>query len=129
MRVGLVVKPEIRGSAARATMLSRSAPSAKMAMPRSEGTWHLRRIRHDPSLRLAQAGHDGVRSDGLLLVVAPVHEYCPTSGPLAGFDVAPTVADHVAPPKVETEVGRSLQKQTGTGFRQPQPSASSCGQT
>src|ERR1700722_17236069 len=112
MSVGLVVKPEISGSAARATMVSRSAPSPKMEVLYSGGTGHPRRVSHDPSFRVTETGRDGVRADRLFLVVAPVHEPSPAAGALAGFHVAPTIANHVTPPEVETEVGRGPLEQT-----------------
>src|SRR5580704_1249145 len=119
MRVGLVVKPEIRGSDARATTVSKSAPSPKMEMLYSGGTGHPRRVSHDPPFRLAQAGRDRVRADWLFFVVAAVHEHGSTADPLAGFDVAPAITNHVTPPEIETEVGRSPLEQAGLWLAAP----------
>src|SRR5208337_4661668 len=102
--VGLVVNPRIHGLSASSRMEAQSAPSAKI-LTRNEATSGIARHSHwhasmsapkNPLRGFAQRADSHERPIGTLFGVAVVDEDRATAGAVAGFDVAPTVANNIA---------------------------------
>src|SRR5580698_7077893 len=116
--VGLVVNPRIHGLSASSRIAARSAPSAKI-LTRNEAisaiTRHLQLMAgtsgsENPLRRFAQRADTDEGTIGTLFGVAVVDENRAATGAMAGFDVAPAIADD--------EAGFEIDIPDASGFEQ-----------
>src|SRR5665213_92272 len=103
-RVGLVVNPLIKGLVASPRIEARSAPSAKI-LTRNRAisgiSWGLHEMARasasqNPMRGVAERADANERPVGTLFGVTVVDENGAAAGAMAGFDVAPAVADNEA---------------------------------
>src|SRR5580658_5796414 len=122
--VGLVVNPRIQGLSASSRMEARSAPSAKI-FTRNEaisGIAHCSRGSaptsgpQNPERGFAQRADLHERPVRTLFGVAVVDENGAAAGAMAGFDVAPAVANDVAGFKIDVPDPGGFEQQAGLGF-------------
>src|ERR1700733_1768125 len=119
MSVGLVVNPRIHGLSASSRIEARSAPSAKILTRNEVMSGIARHFQmkarasgsENPLRRFAQRAdtHEGtVRT---LFGVTVIDENRAATGAMAGFDIAPTVADDEARLEIDIPDARGLEQQ------------------
>src|SRR5579871_928623 len=135
INVGFVVKPAIKGFWDSSRMDSRSAPSAKIltlnavdlagAMPRARFCSEFASGMaaplpagdfDNPIRGFGQRSHFEIRSIGAAFAIAVINEHGLAAGALAGFHVAPAVADDVTRGQVDIPTACGIEEQSGLRF-------------